>query len=57
MQTLLIQEGSIIKVKNTSLPLGTFVKIQPQSVDFLNIYNPKAVYVFYIHLFIQIFLV
>jgi len=43
MQTLLIQEGSIIKVKNTSLPLGTFVKIQPQSVDFLNIYNPKAV--------------
>ncbi|ORX64065.1 UFD1-domain-containing protein [Anaeromyces robustus] len=43
MQTLLIEEGSIIKVKNTSLPLGTFVKIQPQSVDFLNIYNPKAV--------------
>jgi len=43
MQTLLIQEGSIIKVRNTSLPLGTFVKIQPQSVDFLNIYNPKAV--------------
>jgi ubiquitin fusion degradation protein 1 len=43
MQTLLIQEGSIIKIKNTSLPLGTFVKIQPQSVDFLNIYNPKAV--------------
>jgi len=43
MQTLLIAEGSIIKIKNTSLPLGTFVKIQPQSVDFLNIYNPKAV--------------
>ncbi|ORX51426.1 UFD1-domain-containing protein [Piromyces finnis] len=43
MQTLLIQEGSIIKIKNVSLPLGSFVKIQPQSVDFLNIYNPKAV--------------
>jgi ubiquitin fusion degradation protein 1 len=42
MQTLLMQEGSIIKIRNTSLPLGTFVKIQPQSVDFLNIYNPKA---------------
>ena len=46
MQTLLIGEGSIIKIRNTSLPLGTFVKIQPQSVDLLNIYNPKAVYVF-----------
>ncbi|OUM65673.1 hypothetical protein PIROE2DRAFT_41437, partial [Piromyces sp. E2] len=43
MKTLLIEEGSIIKIKNTSLPLGSFVKIQPQSVDFLNIYNPKAV--------------
>lgn len=43
MKTLLIEEGSIIKVRNTSLPLGTYVKIQPQSVDFLNIYNPKAV--------------
>ena len=43
MQTLLLEEGSIVQVKNTTLPLGSFVKIQPQSVDFLNITDPKAV--------------
>ncbi|KAJ3415981.1 ubiquitin fusion degradation protein [Chytridiales sp. JEL 0842] len=43
MQTLLLEEGSLVRVKSTSLPLGTFVKLQPQSPDFLEITDPKAV--------------
>ncbi|KAJ1563722.1 ubiquitin fusion degradation protein, partial [Nowakowskiella sp. JEL0078] len=43
MQTLLLEEGTLIRVSNTTLPLGTFVKIQPQHVDFLEISDPKAV--------------
>ncbi|KAL1924139.1 uncharacterized protein VTP21DRAFT_7174 [Calcarisporiella thermophila] len=43
MQTLLVEPGDIIQVKNASLPLGTYVKLQPQSVDFLDISDPKAV--------------
>ncbi|KAF9944960.1 ubiquitin fusion degradation protein, partial [Modicella reniformis] len=43
MKTLLIAEGDLVIVKSTGLPLGSFVKIQPQSVDFLDISDPKAV--------------
>jgi len=43
MQNLLIEEGSVITVANISLPKATFVKLQPQSVDFLEISNPRAV--------------
>ncbi|TPX50530.1 hypothetical protein SeLEV6574_g00830 [Synchytrium endobioticum] len=43
MATLNLQEGDLINVKNVSLPLGSFVKIQPQSVAFLDITDPKAV--------------
>jgi ubiquitin fusion degradation protein 1 len=43
MQNLLIEEGSVITVVNVSLPKATFVKLQPQSVDFLEISNPRAV--------------
>ncbi|KAJ3216038.1 ubiquitin fusion degradation protein [Dinochytrium kinnereticum] len=43
MSTLLIEEGSLVKVKSVNLPLGKFVKLQPQSVDFLDISDPKAV--------------
>jgi ubiquitin fusion degradation protein 1 len=43
MQNLLIEEGALITVKNVSLPKATFVKLQPQSVDFLEITNPRAV--------------
>lgn len=50
IKTLGIAEGSyfsfhfrIINVKSTSLHLGKFVKIQPQTVDFLDITDPKAV--------------
>jgi ubiquitin fusion degradation protein 1 len=43
MQNLLIEEGTLISVRNMSLPKATFVKLQPQSVDFLEISNPRAV--------------
>lgn len=43
MEALAASPGSFIKVTNTSLQLGTFVKIEPQSVDFLDISDPKAV--------------
>eukprot|EP00904_Undaria_pinnatifida_P002860 jgi/Undpi1/12575/HiC_scaffold_6.g02244.m1 len=43
MQNLLLEAGSLLTVKNVSLPKGTFVKFQPQSVDFLEISNPRAV--------------
>lgn len=43
MQTLSLDQGDIAKVKSTELPKGQFVKIQPQTVDFLEISDPKAV--------------
>jgi ubiquitin fusion degradation protein 1 len=43
MQNLLIEEGTLLTVRNVSLPKATFVKLQPQSVDFLEISNPRAV--------------
>jgi len=43
MQNLLVEEGALLHVKNVSLPKATFVKLQPQSVDFLQITNPRAV--------------
>ncbi len=43
MQNLLIEEGAVISVTNVSLPKATFVKLQPQNIDFLEITNPRAV--------------
>ena len=43
MQNLLLKEGSIVKVKNVSLKKATYVKFRPQTKDFLDISNPKAV--------------
>jgi ubiquitin fusion degradation protein 1 len=43
MNTLLVKEGDIIEITNVSLPLGKFVKIQPQHTIFLEITDPKAV--------------
>ncbi len=37
------QPGSLLKISSCDLPLGSFVKIEPQSVDFLDISDPKAV--------------
>ena len=43
MQNLLIAEGSLLTVSNVSLPKASFMKLKPQSVDFLEISNPRAV--------------
>lgn len=43
METLKLQPGSLVKIANCDLPNGQFVKIEPQSVDFLDISDPKAV--------------
>lgn len=43
METLEISPGSLIQVESVDLPSGQFVKIEPQSVDFLDISDPKAV--------------
>ncbi len=46
MRNLLLEEGDLVQVESASLPVATFAKFQPQSVDFLDITNPKAVYPF-----------
>lgn len=43
MTTLQLIPGAIVKLRNVELPLGKFVKIEPQSTDFLDISDPKAV--------------
>lgn len=44
MNNIYIQEGDLVWVENVTLPLATFAKFQPQTVDFLDITDPKAVY-------------
>lgn len=43
MRNLLLEEGAMLRIESVSLPVATFSKFQPQSVDFLDITNPKAV--------------
>ena len=43
MQNLLLSEGDILKIQYTKLPKGNYVKLRPQTKDFLDITNPKAV--------------
>lgn len=43
MENMLLQEGDIVKVKNASLAKGSYVKLQPHTMDFLDISNPKAI--------------
>lgn len=43
MNNLLLEEGSFVHLENVSLNVATFAKFQPQSPDFLDITNPKAV--------------
>jgi len=42
MQNLLLGEGSPIQIESVTLPVASFSKFQPQSTDFLDISNPKA---------------
>lgn len=43
LANLKIKAGGLVRISSVSLELGSFVKIQPQSVDFLDISDPKAV--------------
>ena len=43
MNTLEISAGAVIRIETTDLPQGNFVKLEPQSTDFLEISDPKAV--------------
>ncbi|KAJ0083243.1 hypothetical protein Patl1_31313 [Pistacia atlantica] len=43
MENMLLEEGDIVKVKNTSLVKGSYVRLQPHTKDFLDISNPKAI--------------
>ena len=43
MRNLLLEEDDIVQLENVPLPVATYAKFQPQSTDFLDITNPKAV--------------
>ncbi|KAK0673442.1 putative ubiquitin fusion degradation protein 1 [Cercophora samala] len=43
MKTLKLDVGDMIQIKTTSLELAKLVKLQPQSVNFLDISDPRAV--------------
>lgn len=43
MRNLLLEEGGMVYIENEVLAVATFSKFQPQSADFLDITNPKAV--------------
>ncbi|KAI0647302.1 UFD1-domain-containing protein [Trametes meyenii] len=43
MKTLRLNEGDPIRITGTELPKGKMVKLQAQTVDFLEISDPKAV--------------
>ena len=43
MRNLLLGEGDLLRVESASLPVATFSKFQPQSEDFLDITDHKAV--------------
>lgn len=43
MTTLSLVAGSLVQIETTDLEQGSFVKLEPQSTDFLDISNPKVV--------------
>ncbi|XP_031834316.1 ubiquitin fusion-degradation 1-like isoform X2 [Nomia melanderi] len=43
MHNLLLEEAELINVESVTLKIATFSRFQPQSEDFLDITNPKAV--------------
>ena len=45
MRTLRLDEGDPIRITGAELPKGNFVKLQPQQTHFLEVSDPKAVYV------------
>ena len=53
MRNLLLDEGDLLTVESCSLSVATYSKFQPQSVDFLDISNPKAVYPYHKWIFFK----
>ena len=45
MKTLNLEEGDPIRLTGAKLPKGKLVKLQAQSTDFLQVSDPRAVYV------------
>nr|AAW26469.1 SJCHGC05907 protein [Schistosoma japonicum] len=43
LKNLDLEEGGLVSVVNAALPVASFARFQPQSTDFLDISNPKAV--------------
>lgn len=43
MKTLRLNEGDPIRVTGARLPKGKFIKLQAQTVDFIEVSDPKAV--------------
>jgi hypothetical protein len=43
MENMHLNEGDVIHLRSATIPKGSFVKLQPQTSDFLQINNPKAV--------------
>ena len=43
METLDLKSGDFVQISKTRLPRGKLIKIQPQSPDFLDISDPRAV--------------
>jgi len=43
MDSLALSNGALLQITNVTMPLGSFVKFEPQSVDFLDISDPKSV--------------
>lgn len=43
MQTLTLEPGDLVQIMSTDLPSGSFIKLQAQSTNFLDISDPKAV--------------
>lgn len=42
MRNLMIDEGASIQVESATLPVASYSKFEPQSAEFLDITNPKA---------------
>ena len=43
MENMRLNEGDIIHLRSATIRKGTYVKLQPQTTDFIKISNPKAV--------------
>lgn len=43
LTSLYLEPGDLVQIKSTDLPSGSFIKLQPQNTNFLDISDPKAV--------------